>query len=316
MIGFSKITESLREAAAAGRLNHSHILLGPDGIGKSPLAEKLAVLILDPKGATHRTGFVDILHIRLSGNSIGVDEIRKLIGEANIKPFEGDRKVIVIHKGDALTVQAQNALLKTLEDPPQGVYFIILSENLDMLLPTIRSRCAVHRLSPLSRGEMASYIQQAHGSAEPQFSHALAIARGIPGEADLYIKDEEYRGFLDFILQFALDLSLVKSLRDKNCLKILDKNKLILSYGPVRFLEALLLLMRDVSVVKICKDYKNIIFLYNNERVKAIAGNFSMARLSSITEECDRGLKLLITGRNINKETVIDSVLMRLTEES
>ena len=74
--------------------------------------------------------------------------------------------------------------------------------------------------------------------------------------------------------------------------------------------------MRDVAVVKICKDYKNIIFLYNNERVKAIAGNFSMARLSSITEECDRGLKLLITGRNINKETVIDSVLMRLTEES
>lgn len=316
LIGFAGITEALREAALIGNLNHSHILLGPDGIGKSPLAERLAVLILDPEGTKNRTSFIDIIDIRLSGNSIGVDEIRKVIGEANVKPFEGDKKVIIIHKGDAMTVQAQNALLKTIEEPPEGVFFIILSESLDMLLPTVRSRCHIHRLTSLPKIEMEQYIEREYRLTGDELENTIAISRGIPGEADLFIKDKSYREFLDFLIDFSMDLSRVKSLRDRNCLKVLDKNKTILKYNPVRFLEGILLVMRDVSIVKTCNDYKNMIFLYNSERIKALAGNFSMARLSVITEECDRGLKLLGTGRNINKESVVDNVLLRLTEES
>lgn len=316
MIGFEKVKESMRLSAAKDSLNHSHLLLGPDGIGKTPLAKMMAKLIIDPLNVRNRENYIDIMDVRPQGASIGVDEVRKVIAEANIKPFEGDRKVIIIHHGDLLTVQSQNALLKTIEEPPMGVYFIILSENGDMILPTIRSRCSIHRLSPLSREETEKYIDDNYGLKGHEKEYAAAISRGIPGEADRYIKDKEYREFLDFSVDFARELATVKSIKDRRCLTILNKNKKILEYGPVEFLENLLAVMRDVALLKSCKDYKNLIFLYNSKGIAEIAEKLSMKRVSEIIEECDRGIKLLAKGKNINKETVMDNVLFHLSEEN
>ena len=315
MIGFENIRESLRGASKSGTLAHSHILVGPDGIGKSPMAKSLAGLILDPDSDRVRD-YVDITEIRAKGKSIGVDEVRRIIGEANVMPFEGHRKVIIIYEAQLLTVQAQNGLLKTIEEPAAGVYFILLTQTLDTLLPTIRSRCAIHRLFPLSREEMSQYINSQHNIQGLQLEETIAIARGIPGEADAYLTDPKRREFYDFILEFLTDLSTVKSLQDRNCIKILLQNKAILEFGPEEFLQGLLWGIRDLACLKTGNDYKNLIFLYNIERMRALAQRFTMARLNRIVDLCESAGRLLEPGRNINRETVVDRTLFQLVEET
>lgn len=315
MIGFKNIRESLRGASRSGTLAHSHILVGPDGIGKSPLARSLAGLILDPDSDLVRD-YVDITSVRPTGKSIGVDEVRRIIGEANVMPFEGNRKVIVIYDAQLLTTQAQNGLLKTIEEPAPGVYFILLTKTLDTLLPTIRSRCAIHRLFPISREEMTQYIKSSHKLQGQALEEAVAIARGIPGEADAFIADPKRRDFFDLVLEFLSDLSSVKSLQDRNCLKVLMKNKAILDVGPEEFLQAVLWAIRDLACLKTGNDYKNLIFLYNIERMKALAGRYTMARLTRIVDLCESAGRLLEPGRNINRETVVDRTLFQLVEET
>lgn len=315
MIGFEQIRESLRGASKSGTLAHSHILVGPDGIGKSPMARSLAGLILDPDADRVRD-YVDIISVRPAGKSIGVDEVRRIIGEANIMPFEGNRKVIVIYNAELLTTQAQNGLLKTIEDPSPGVYFILLTKTLDNLLPTIRSRCAIHRLFPMSREQMARYISDHHHLTGPALDEAVAISRGIPGQADAFIEDPGRRQFFDLVLEFLTDLSTVKSLQDRNCLKILGRNKIILDAGPEEFLQGVLWAIRDLACLKTGKDYKNLIFLYNMERMNVLAARFTMARLTRIADLCESAGRLLEPGRNINRETVVDRTLFQLVEET
>ncbi|MFZ2257765.1 MAG: AAA family ATPase [Clostridiaceae bacterium] len=315
MIGFDKIRESLRGASKQGTLAHSHILAGPDGIGKSPMAKSLAGLILRPDSTVERS-YVDIIEVRPSGKSIGVDEVRRIIGEANIMPFEGNRKVIIIYNGELMTTQAQNGLLKTIEEPQPGVYFIILTKTLDNLLPTIRSRCAIHRLAPLSRAEISQYIGTVHGLTGAAQAEATAISLGIPGQADAFLNSPETRLFYDDVTTFLDNLAQVKSLKDRSCLPILIKNQAILSYGPQRFLEVVLLAVRDLACLKTYKDYKTIIFLYNRDKMVALSQKYTMARLSRIVDVCESAARLLEPGRNINRETVVDGTLFKLVEET
>lgn len=315
MIGFEQIRESLRGASKSGTLAHSHILVGPDGIGKSPMAKSLAGLILRPDSDAVRD-YVDMIPVRPEGKSIGVDEVRRIIGEANVMPFEGSRKVIVIYNAELMTTQAQNALLKTIEEPAFGVFFILLTKTLDNLLPTIRSRCAIHRLFPMSREEMRRYIIRQYGLSGPSLDEAVAIARGIPGQADEFIKNPARRAAFDQVLEFLTNLAAVRSLQDRSALTILRQNKAVLEQGPESFLEGMLLAVRDLACLKTGEDYKNLIFLYNMERMKTLAGRYTMARLNRIVEVCESAGRLLEPGRNINRETVVDHTLFQLVEET
>src|SRR3712207_8310639 len=82
-----------------------------------------------------------------------------LIEEINKKPYEGDNKVVIVYNADKMTMQAQNAFLKTIEEPPFGVYIFLLCENSESILDTIKSRCQIHKLNPLSFDEMKIFLQ-------------------------------------------------------------------------------------------------------------------------------------------------------------
>lgn len=315
MIGFTKIRESLRGASKRGTLAHSHILTGPDGIGKAPLAKALAHLILDPDCDSDRD-FVDITKVRPEGKSIGVDDVRKIVSEANIMPFAGKRKVIIIYQAELMTHQAQNALLKTVEEPLPGVYFIILTRTIDDLLPTIRSRCALHRLAPLGKEEIRDYIREVHGLKGEELEWVAAISMGIPGKVDDFIRDPAVKKFYDDVVECLADLAEVKTLRDRSCLKILGRNQKILGFGPERYLEAFTAAVRDLACIKAATDYKSVIFLYNVKRLETLSGKYTMMRLGRIVEVCESARRLLEPGRNINRETVVDSTLFKLVEET
>lgn len=315
MIGFNGLIDQIKQSIKSGNISHAHLVIGPDGIGKSVFARKFATLLINQGEDRERENYVDITEVRTDKASIGVDEIRKTVSEANVKPFEGDVKVIIIYESDKMTVQAQNALLKTLEEPPSGVYFILISEFIDGLLPTIKSRVQTHRLPMLSENDMLIYLDNKYKLSEKEKEEMVALSQGIPGSADSFLTDESSRIFYSQVFSFMEILSNVRGLRDLNMVKVLEQNKLITAAGTEKFFTTIILICRDLMILKLSNDYKKLIFLYNKEVLEKNSQKFSLKRLNQIINVSEKALDLLRPGRNINKETVTDYILFKLLEE-
>src|SRR5688572_13308044 len=115
--------------------------------------------------------------------AIKIEPVRDVIDRANYRPFEGRRRVVIVDEADALVDAAQNALLKTLEEPPQTSVFILVSSMPDALLPTVRSRCRPLRFGELTAAEVACVLTRDHDYAEADARTAAAEAGGSVGRA-------------------------------------------------------------------------------------------------------------------------------------
>ena len=115
--------------------------------------------------------------------SIKVDQVRDAIDRSAYRPFEGRRRVVIIDRADEILVEAQNALLKTLEEPPPASVFVLVTARPDVLLPTVRSRCQRLRFGRLNPSEVAAVLVDAHGYGEADAQAAAALSDGSIGRA-------------------------------------------------------------------------------------------------------------------------------------
>lgn len=205
LIGHDTNMAQFMAAQASGKLHHGWILAGPRGLGKAQFARNAARVLVDPENqyATlieHGT-HPDVITVtrmpkeplkegeELSANTelkrnIAVDQIRELQGRLTMRPGLSDKRAIIIDAADDMERSTANALLKSLEEPPVGTYFFLVSHASDKLLPTIRSRCQIMRFDPLNDAEM----ERALRNHMPDISdhNLLALARvgaGAPGHA-------------------------------------------------------------------------------------------------------------------------------------
>lgn len=160
VVGHRDVIQYLQNAVAENRVSQAYIVNGERGTGKKMLAKLFAMALLceehgpEPCNKCHScvqaesNNHPDIIWVtHEKPGSIGVDDVRTQINNTvAIKPYQGPYKVYIIPEADIMTVQAQNALLKTIEEPPQYAVFILLTENADVLLPTINSRCVMLKL--------------------------------------------------------------------------------------------------------------------------------------------------------------------------
>jgi DNA polymerase-3 subunit delta' len=188
-----------RLAAAAGRasLHPSLIFAGPEGIGKRRTAVALAQLVncrtpveierfgVDACGTCPSCTRIArgvhgdvVLIVPGDTGSIKVDQVREAIEKAAYRPFEGRRRVVIVDDADAVLVEAQNALLKTLEEPPSASMFVLVTSRPDVLLPTVRSRCQLLRFGRLAPAEIAEVLRKEHGYAETEAHAAASSADG------------------------------------------------------------------------------------------------------------------------------------------
>ena len=260
-VGHSSLIENFKNRCSNGNLSHAQLISGEDGIGKSILAEILGKLILN--GDLNRE-YVDIINYKPSKASFGVDDVREIIDEVNKKPFEGDKKVIIIHKGNKLTIQAQNALLKTIEEPPTEVYIIILCESLELILDTIKSRCEIYKLTPLTKDELYKYIAiKGYDYSEEEKSSAIAFSEGIPGRIDRYFSDTELQELRDKIVDLLLQLT------NNEIEAILEKEEQLVSYkqNKEEVINVLSSFIRDILVNK---EVYNENLIINRDKIKEI----------------------------------------------
>jgi DNA polymerase-3 subunit delta' len=218
IVGQGRVIEFLSRAIDAGRLPHALIFSGPIGVGRGLTARALASILLtadrsdiDAIETTRRhllVGTHPDFHqvnkemIRLIPDKkghhpteLGVDVIREfLIRSAARKSVSGPGKVFVVEQADLMSSAAQNALLKVFEEPPAGTYVILLAEQSEALLPTIRSRAQLLRFTRLTDREALAVVMN-HGRAEGSeagglpASQAVALANGSPGLALGYLRD-------------------------------------------------------------------------------------------------------------------------------
>ncbi len=287
--------EHLKRAAVGGKASHAYLFLGGAGAGKRLIANTFAKALQCENGgrevpcgdcrscqAFDGGNHPDVIYVRGEKKTLGVDEIREQIIETvDLKPYQYEKKIYIIEKADTMTVQAQNALLKTLEEPPAYAVFLLLAKRAEAFLQTVLSRVVVMKLRPLSEAEIAEYLmRKAHLSEEESRVYA-AYAQGRIGQALELMEDEAFRSMRQDILE---KLEALPSMSEGEAY-LLAKDWEVYK-NDLRFLDIMELWYRDLLAAKslrnerylIQKDKKEAIFRSAKEPAEMLAKKAAAVR--------------------------------------
>ena len=196
---------SLIESIKRGTSVHAYLFEGEKGLKKREMASYFAMALLCqdddvPCGRCESClqamsgNNPDIIRLALSDittkKSVGADDIRSIISDVYTRPFKAQKKIYIIEDGDALTVQAQNAMLKVLEEPPPYAVFIICATNAELILPTVRSRSRSVHFAPIADEKIISYVKEKYPHMADRADFVASFSAGILGRADFICSDE------------------------------------------------------------------------------------------------------------------------------
>jgi DNA polymerase III subunit delta' len=211
-------TSRLREAIRGARVGHLYLLSGPKGVGKAAAARAFAQALCctsegradrsDPCGRCRacrnvlRGAHPDVEIFSLDtqemladkpghGSNLTIETVRRLRSSGALFPMESDRRILIIDDAETLLEPAQQALLKTLEEPPQGVTLMLLTDEPEILLETVRSRCQEVPLRPMPQVVVAEALQR-RGVADSLAIEVAMLSRGCPGWALAAVADKKF----------------------------------------------------------------------------------------------------------------------------
>ena len=213
VIGQDHVLRQLESSLNRGRTAHAYLIAGPPHVGKMTLSIDLAQAANCLESAPAPCGsctqcdrIARLVHpdVRVIGvgqstagggrgsrTVIGIDDIKDVLRSVNLNPFEGSKKVIILDGAESMSAEAANALLKTLEEPPPQVMFLLLTGDADFVLPTISSRCQVFNLQPLAREEMLERLIGAHQASPTEAEQLYRYSRGCLGWAIRALDDQQ-----------------------------------------------------------------------------------------------------------------------------
>ena len=214
IVGQEQITGHLQNAIRMGKVSHAYIIQGEAGSGKKLLADTFATTLQCEEGGIEPCGHCQSCKQAVSGNhpdirrvthekaTISVDDIRlQLNNDILVKPYSRPYKVYIIDEAEKMTEQAQNAMLKTIEEPPEYAVILLLTVNAKLLLPTILSRCVLLNVRPVARGQITKLLTERHGIAGFMAEVAADFADGVPGKAIAYAQSGEFVELKDEVIR-------------------------------------------------------------------------------------------------------------------
>ena len=215
LVGNKRLKDNLTESLAKGHISHCYLISGPEGSGKHTLARLLAAAILC-QGKDKPCGVCAPCRKVLDGNhpdyiivddpekkTVPVELIRQARADMFIQPNESEHKIYQFPRAQDMGLPGQNALLKVLEEPPAYGVFLLLTDNAERLLPTVRSRCVELRLQPLAEAQLLSALRERFpGTAESVLRSAALRSGGYLGQAETLLRENSTELFpqsLDFL---------------------------------------------------------------------------------------------------------------------
>ena len=305
-IGYDELINNFKNRCISGTISHAHLISGEDGIGKSILARLFAKFILN--GSLDRE-YVDIITYKPKKASFGVDEVREIIDEVNKKPYEGDKKVIIIYQGNKLTIQAQNALLKTIEEPPKGVYIILLCESLELILDTIKSRCEIYKLTPLTKVQLHDYVKnKGFNYTEAELNAAIAFSEGVPGKIDRYFNDDTLKALREKAIK------LLECIVKNDIELVLQCEEEFLNYkeNKEEVLNIITLFIRDILLHK---EVDNQDIIINGDKIndiRELTKEMSFKKLNGLIKKIEEARKNI--KNNVNWPMILRVMFMGFME--
>lgn len=210
IIGNNKIKQELEQTIKLNKLSHSYLFVGTDGIGKRQIAKEFAKMILcleEKKYCNHCKSCLefdssnnpDFEIIEPDGNSVKIEQIRQMQRKIIEAPIISTKKVYIINDAHLMTTEAQNCLLKTLEEPPKFVNIILIGSKENSFLSTIKSRCTIIKFQNINDYDIKKYLKEKYEISEIS-ENMLKIFQGSIGKAeDLKDKQELYNNIFEIV---------------------------------------------------------------------------------------------------------------------
>ncbi|WP_256201305.1 DNA polymerase III subunit [Thermoanaerobacter thermocopriae] len=245
----------------------------------------------------------DVFFIEPEENSIKVDTIRYITNEINIRPYEANKKIFIIDQADKMTVSAQNAFLKTLEEPPLYGLFILIASQQQKLLPTIISRCNIVRFCKESKNTIKNYLICEQNIPEKEAEVLAHIADGNFDQANK-LTDNEYLNFRKETIQEIEKILTIRGFEVIEEFEFFDKNK----DNIEEILKIMLYYVRDLFIYKVTKDasfIKNIDFL---NKIQQMESQLTINKLNNIINKIEQFNSQI--NSNVNYQLAVENLLL------
>ena len=291
IIGQSFAKKYLSYSIKKDKINHAYLFEGIDGVGKSTFAKEFAKYLLKTE---HIENSPDYINIEPQGASIKIAQIRNLQTDVIIKPH-GDYKIYVINNAEKMTMESQNALLKTLEEPPIYVIIILITNNKNSLLDTIKSRCDIVKFLPIPLVELKTYLED-RGIDEKKASMLSTFSRGSISKA-LELSESS-----DFMIMREDIQNNIQTILEKNVVEVLELPNKYDKYKDniIEVLDITINYFRDIMMIKENIDKDMIINIDKITYLQNMSKKINYSQVSKIIDIIEETKKKLRSNCNFN----------------
>ncbi len=322
VVGRKDLVRYMENAIRENKVSHAYILNGPKGAGKKFLAGLFAETLLCEEGGTdpclkchsckqaesgNHPDIIKVTHEK--PNTISVDDIREQINNTvQIKPYQGPYKIYIMDHADMMTAQAQNALLKTIEEPPEYAIFMLLTENADLLLPTINSRCVMLKLRNVKDTLIEKYLTEYMDIPEYKAKMCAAFAQGNLGRAIMLAGSEHFNEIKDEAVQ------LMKYIHEMELHEVIKAVAHIQTYKLEisDYLDIITIWYRDVLLFKATQEMDNIVFRDQMSAIKEQAKRSSYEGIEEIIGALEKAKARLKA--NVNFDLTMELLFLTIKE--
>lgn len=323
IVGHESIIKHLQNSIQLGKVSHAYIFHGEEGMGKKTLATAFAkTLQCEEHGIlscnrckscmqSESNNQPDIIWVTHEKASIGVDDIRLQVnGDIWVKPYESTYKIYIIDSADKLTEAAQNALLKTLEEPPEYAVILLLVSNSNLILPTILSRSVLLNLKPIDKQAIKEFLMIQQHIPDYMAEMAADFSGGNVGKAIKYASSEEFGRMKEdvlHILKYIDDMELYEVIAG---LKTISAGKTLIEDE----IDLMILWYRDILMLKATSDPNLLLYKEEYQFIKKQANIRSYEEIEKIISAMEKAKVRLKA--NVNFDIAIELMLLTIKENS
>lgn len=321
VIGHREVIEHLQKGIQENKVSHAYILAGEKGSGKKLLADIFASTLQCEKESIQPCGTCkscmqveggnqpDIIYVTHEKASLGVDDIRQQVNnDVAIKPYSSPWKIYIIPDGEKMTEQAQNALLKTIEEPPEYAMFLLLTENINTFLPTILSRCVTLQLKPVDAKLIKKFLMEKRQIPDYLAELSAAFSQGNVGKAIRYASSEEFIEMKKDTIHVLTHVDDMKNYEIMQFIKKMAEKK-----GDVDdYLDLMLLWYRDVLMFKVTQDTNGLLFIDEISSIRKQAQSKQYEGIEAIIQAIEKAKVRLKA--NVNFDTAMELMIFVMKE--